>query len=134
MKKFFKDIFSILVIALFFYVLEIRVCPFFSVFGIPCPGCGITRATLFFLQGQLLQSLRYNFLASLLIFSCIIYIIVLLLKKEKELEIFIEKYKVFIISLAVILVLLAEIVNINNELLYWHDFNNITLPILIGIL
>lgn len=118
MKKFFKDIFSILVIALFFYVLEIRVCPFFSVFGIPCPGCGITRATLFFLQGQLLQSLRYNFLASLLIFSCIIYIIVLLLKKEKELEIFIEKYKVFIISLAVILVLLAEIVNINNELLY----------------
>lgn len=108
----------ILGVALFFYVLEIRVCPFFSVFGVPCQGCGITRATLFFLQGQILQSLRYNFLASIIIFSCIVYTIVLLCKKRKKLEFFIEKHKVIIITLTVILAILAEIINIHNELLY----------------
>lgn len=33
-------------------------CPFAGVFGIPCPGCGLTRATLDALEGHLGQALR----------------------------------------------------------------------------
>ena len=32
-------------------------CPFFHTLGIPCPGCGMTRATLFLIQGEWKQAL-----------------------------------------------------------------------------
>ncbi len=31
-------------------------CPFFHTLGIPCPGCGMTRATLFLIQGEWQQA------------------------------------------------------------------------------
>jgi Protein of unknown function (DUF2752) len=33
-------------------------CPFAGVLGIPCPGCGLTRATLAVLEGHLTQALE----------------------------------------------------------------------------
>ena len=32
-------------------------CPVFHTFGIPCPGCGMTRATLFLIRGEWKQAL-----------------------------------------------------------------------------
>ncbi len=36
------------------------ICLFNSVFGIPCPGCGLTRAAVFALQGRFTESLAMH--------------------------------------------------------------------------
>jgi Protein of unknown function (DUF2752) len=41
-------------------------CPFLFVTGKLCPGCGITRATVRFLHGDLGQAVRYNIFVPLL--------------------------------------------------------------------
>ncbi|MDE5980706.1 MAG: DUF2752 domain-containing protein [Bacteroidaceae bacterium] len=38
----------------------ITVCPSKLVYHIPCPGCGVTRASLLFLKGQFLNAVRLN--------------------------------------------------------------------------
>jgi hypothetical protein len=38
-------------------------CPFAQIFGIPCPGCGMTRAALLFLNGDIAASFRMHPLA-----------------------------------------------------------------------
>lgn len=35
-------------------------CPFLSITGIPCPGCGMTRSLLAFLKGDLYSSFQYH--------------------------------------------------------------------------
>lgn len=35
-------------------------CPFRSLTGLWCPGCGLTRATHYLFRGDLTQALRYN--------------------------------------------------------------------------
>jgi hypothetical protein len=47
-------------------LLEAPLCPTASLFGLPCPGCGLTRATLALLQGQFAQALRLHPLVPLL--------------------------------------------------------------------
>ncbi len=39
------------------------VCPMYAILGIPCPGCGMTRATHALLEGRVAESLYYNPLA-----------------------------------------------------------------------
>lgn len=36
------------------------ICPFAAMTGLPCPGCGSTRALLFALTGRLGEAFRYN--------------------------------------------------------------------------
>lgn len=43
--------------------LGIPLCPFAIVTRLPCPGCGLTRATLAILHGHLHESLRFHPLA-----------------------------------------------------------------------
>src|SRR5437870_2602127 len=42
-------------------------CPIFHAFGIPCPGCGLTRATLFLVRGDLKQALTLHAFAPIFI-------------------------------------------------------------------
>ncbi len=35
-------------------------CVFYEVLGIPCPGCGVTRAWLAFLKGNIDKAFSYN--------------------------------------------------------------------------
>src|SRR5262245_13922973 len=44
-------------------------CPIFHAFGIPCPGCGLTRATLFLVHGDWKQSLIMHAYAPVLIIA-----------------------------------------------------------------
>lgn len=45
---------------------EFPLCPMASTFGIPCPGCGLTRATLALARGQLHEALHLHPLVWLL--------------------------------------------------------------------
>jgi Protein of unknown function (DUF2752) len=47
-------------------------CPIFHTFGIPCPGCGMTRATLFLFRGDLKQALTMHVYAPILLIALII--------------------------------------------------------------
>jgi Protein of unknown function (DUF2752) len=35
-------------------------CPFAAIFGVPCPGCGMTRAVLLLMNGEVTASLRMH--------------------------------------------------------------------------
>lgn len=41
---------------------DFAACPFKLITGVPCPGCGMGRATLSLFHGDVLQSLYYNIL------------------------------------------------------------------------
>ena len=67
----------------FFYLFEIdfidylpdfSLCPFHAVTGIPCPGCGMTRAMLSMGQLKLKQAFEYNLFSVPLLISIIIYL------------------------------------------------------------
>jgi hypothetical protein len=40
--------------------LRIPVCPTATLFGVPCPGCGLTRATLALLRGDVQAALHFH--------------------------------------------------------------------------
>ncbi len=42
-------------------------CPFFRLFNIPCPGCGLTRACMLLLRGDLYASLKFHAFAPIFI-------------------------------------------------------------------
>ncbi|MBR0576835.1 DUF2752 domain-containing protein [Proteiniclasticum sp. BAD-10] len=45
---------------LFVYYVQGSLCIFYQLFGIPCPSCGMTRAFLHFLQGDLQEAFRFH--------------------------------------------------------------------------
>ena len=58
------------------------VCPFFRLTGIPCPGCGLTRAVILLLKGDLQGSLRFHAFAPIFLLAAVALILVLLLPKS----------------------------------------------------
>lgn len=42
------------------FLIEAPLCPSAAVLGIPCPGCGLTRATLALLRGELRVALAFH--------------------------------------------------------------------------
>ncbi len=60
-------------------------CPFYTVFGLYCPGCGNTRSVLALLHGDVLLSLRYN------LFPCACLLVLLLLYLEWGAGLFTQK-------------------------------------------
>lgn len=40
--------------------VDITLCPTKLLFGIPCPGCGMTRACLLLLHGDILEAIKMN--------------------------------------------------------------------------
>ena len=60
------------------------VCPFKNLFGIPCPGCGLTAATGQLFHAQWRASLQTHAFASLFVFSFFIMAIALLLPPQQR--------------------------------------------------
>ena len=58
------------------------VCPFFRLTGLPCPGCGLTRAVILLLKGDLQASLHFHAFAPILLLTALALILVLLLPRS----------------------------------------------------
>ena len=63
-----KRIFTVVLISLttvifFFLVPKLYVCPFKVILGIPCPGCGLTRAFKCIMRLKFLEALKYHLLS-----------------------------------------------------------------------
>jgi len=79
----------------YFYLTNLlfgSVCPSKILFGLPCPGCGLTRAALLMLGGDIIGSLRMNPILPFLF----VYAILVLLKKKKAAQ----NYIIFVIILS----------------------------------
>ncbi len=59
-KKFWPIPIIIVVIYFVLHKLEGAFCPAVIIFGLPCPGCGITRALLYVLQGRFEDAFYMN--------------------------------------------------------------------------
>jgi hypothetical protein len=57
-------------------------CPFLHVVGIPCPGCGLTRAMILLLRGDWRRSLAFHAFAPLFIVALMIAITTALLPES----------------------------------------------------
>ena len=70
----------------FSYAIGARtLCFFKNTFGMPCPGCGITRATYYLSQGDIAKVLYYNPLIFLVIPYSIVIVLSLKVKWAKQL-------------------------------------------------
>lgn len=54
-------------------------CPFLAATGIPCPGCGLTRATMQLLRGDFAQSFHTHAFAPIFLFALLVMGITLVL-------------------------------------------------------
>ena len=105
-------------LALLLYLLNIRSCPLFYLFHIPCPACGMTRSFLYLIQGNFTMCFKINPLSIFIFAFIILYILFSIFKKRKILDYFLKKYKLLTIILCSILIILIELYNIQNPLLY----------------
>lgn len=115
-----KNIFIVILIvglALTLNFFNVKACPIFILFKIPCPGCGLTRAVSLILKGQIVASLEYNILPIPLLTAIITYTLFYIFNKEL-LQKLIKKFNKPIIIISIILTIVVWIININNPLLY----------------
>ena len=56
------------------YLPTVSLCPFHAITGIPCPGCGMTRAMLSLGQLKLREAIEFNFFSLPLLISMIIWL------------------------------------------------------------
>jgi len=59
-------------------------CPFKAVFGIPCPGCGLTAAIEELLHGHVLASLRTHAFAPIFLVALFIILISIILPEKQR--------------------------------------------------
>ena len=59
-------------------------CPFKAVFGIPCPGCGLTAAVDELVHGHVLASLRTHAFAPILLAAFLVILVSLLLPEKQR--------------------------------------------------
>lgn len=111
------EIFMLLGLAFIFNYFDIKICPFFNFFNVPCPGCGLTRSIICLLHGDFLKSIQYNVLGIPIVIFCCFYVVVVLMNQYDRLEMFFLKYRKRIIVGAVVVLILVECINLRNPLL-----------------
>lgn len=113
--------FIVLITIYLIYLKDLRICLLYNVFKIPCAGCGLTRSISFLLKGDIISSLKYNWIGILLIVVYGIYFIWYmkdLVKNQNTLIEFLNRNKKKIVTVCIIVFIINSIRNINNPLLY----------------
>lgn len=64
-----------LIYALIMNILKLESCPIKLLIGLPCPGCGMTRAIICLLKLDIKGSFRYNALCLILLFIVVVAIL-----------------------------------------------------------
>jgi hypothetical protein len=59
-------------------------CPILAATGVPCPGCGLTRATMQFLRGDIIPSLQTHAFAPVVILVLVTMLAVLVLPEKSR--------------------------------------------------
>lgn len=110
----------ILALTLVSSLLDIRLCLFYLLFKIPCPGCGFTRSLFALLKGDIKASLEYNLLTIPIFIYLALFFLYNLLKKEKQEKIknWLLPKKNFLYFILILIVIVSWIKNIKNPLLY----------------
>lgn len=70
-KQAIKNLAAVLLIVLIVWVIG-WYCPIQQLFGIPCPGCGMTTALYYFVQGRFQEAYFFNPAFYLLLIFCLI--------------------------------------------------------------
>ena len=113
-KKFILLIFLILLVfgILVVFVFDVD-CLFKSIFGIACPGCGLTRGFRALFHGDLYSAFSYNIL-TIPIFLFLVILVILFIIDILSNRDFTSKYLLFLTKynyILIILVIISFIVN-----------------------
>jgi len=90
---------------------HITLCIFKLATGIPCPGCGMGRATLELIKGNFAEAFHYNILSipfSILIVIVFIWLVIDLLIRRETFFIFIGKEMRFSYKIVILLILAVD--------------------------
>src|SRR5229473_2076707 len=87
-------------------------CPFFRLTGLPCPGCGLTRACILLARGDLQASIRFHAFAPIFIVLIAILIVGTLLPRSVT-EPFISKAETLERQTGITIIILSGLI------LYW---------------
>lgn len=77
LKKYYKGLLALLIYVLITQCVFGTVCIFAIATGLPCPGCGITRATLFIMQFKFIEAFEMNLFA----YPCICVIVYIMIRR-----------------------------------------------------
>ena len=117
-KDIFLDLIMLGTVSVVFNLVDIRICPFFYLFNIPCPGCGLTRSVLAIFKLDIKSIVQYNFLGIIIVIGFIFYFLAYFFDKRNIVNTFLVKNRKMVIITAIVLLIIAEIINFNNKLLY----------------
>ena len=124
-KENFKIFVFVLLVILIINFLNIRVCVFYNIFGIPWPACGMTRAFNRIFMLKVKESFDYNLLGVPLFIIINSYLIInfySIIKNTDQINIYFEdffqKYRTALIIVSAVIVMLNWIRNLYNPLLY----------------
>jgi len=121
MKRFINI--SILVLGITFIYLAVSNtisfgCLFKNLFGISCPGCGLTRAFISILNLDFISAIKYNILSIGLFVFLVVFVIFLIkdiiLNSNKTLESIIKFFQHNYIFIIVLLIISMVVNNING--------------------
>lgn len=87
-------------------------CAFFRVTGLPCPGCGLTRACLLLLRGEVQTSIRFHAFAPIFVLFIATLVICTLLPRTVT-ESFIDKAETLERRTGITIIILGGLI------LYW---------------
>lgn len=113
MKKYLPliDIFFLGIISLVLNYFNIRICPFYNLFKIPCPGCGLTRAMIALMHLDFKGSIEENILGIPLVLGLFLYSLLIIGNKEEKINIYLKKRKRVVIILNIILLGVSYYIN-----------------------
>lgn len=104
-------VFTMIVMAIVLFIVDIG-CPSRYITGVCCPGCGMTRATIQLLHGNVPKAIHYHPLVFTLPIITVLFIC------KKRINVYVLNTILTIIIVAFILVYIVRLIDPSNEVVY----------------